>query len=103
MCLVSGLHLCQHVAAPDELVLRVQPPGVGGEGRRRAQEELRCGRDPQEHAVPQALQEIRPQDPRENSRPRVIFSYTTRSITARTLDARIQKCELTGHTIVAAV
>jgi hypothetical protein len=69
MCLVSGLHLCQHVAAPDELVLRVQPPGLGGEGRRRAQEELRCGRDPQEHAVPQALQEIRPQDPRENSRP----------------------------------
>ena len=88
MCLVAGLHLCEHVAAPDEPVLCVQPPGVRGEGRRRAQEELRRRRDPQEHAVPTALQEIRPQDSRENPRSRVI---THTLLTVHSLDARIQK------------
>jgi hypothetical protein len=67
----AGVHLGEHVAAPDEPVLRVQPPGVGGEGGGRAEAELGRGGDPQEHAVPPPLQALGPPDTRADPRPRV--------------------------------
>jgi hypothetical protein len=61
-----GMHRHEHDAAPHEHLLRVLPPGVRREGRRRGAEELRRRRDPQERAVPAHLQGARPARPRED-------------------------------------
>ncbi|AQK74981.1 Type I inositol polyphosphate 5-phosphatase 5 [Zea mays] len=62
----QGMHRHEHDAAPHEHLLRVLPPGVRREGRRRGAEELRRRRDPQERAVPAHLQGARPARPRED-------------------------------------
>lgn len=50
--LVAGFDFSEHVPAPDELLLRMLPPDLGGEGRRRAAQELRRPGDPKEDQVP---------------------------------------------------
>lgn len=69
--LILGLHCDEHVAASDELVLRLQSLGFRRERRRRDEKELGRGWDPQERSVSQDLQASRPAISWENPRPRV--------------------------------
>lgn len=66
-----GLHCHKHVALLDEFLLRVQPFGIRWEGRRRAETQFWCSRNPQEHTISQNLQNSWPSYPRTDSRSRV--------------------------------